>query len=193
MISKSLKLILYEKMWRFGLYSLGAQLELKEQNWNSLVAVGNAIQYLITGVDSICWNWGGSVQRSTYFADKLCNSTSQFDKLIFFSPQLQSVFMWCGVIVLLSALQFLPMACRKSENSFVWHWKPWPVSRYNSSCPISQPMPQPIKLPASLPDYKLGQTCQTLFQPSLLKPFPLVPELSHLLPKILPQEHCYSF
>ena len=138
-------------------------LELKEQNWNFLVAVGNAVQYLITGVDSICWNWLGGVHREVLilqinYAILLPSSS---EKLIFSSSQLQSVFMWCGVIVLLNALQFPPVACRKSENSFVWHWKPWPVSRYNSS----RPVPQPTKLPASLPDYNWGRPVRLYFNP----------------------------
>lgn len=51
---QSLTVILYDERWRFGFYSLGAPSELEEQNWNSFVAVGNTVSYLITGFNSIC-------------------------------------------------------------------------------------------------------------------------------------------
>lgn len=59
----------------------------------------------------------------------------------------------CDVVLLfcLKTFSVFPWHVKKSGNSLVWHWKPWLVSRYNLSCPISQPMPQPIKFLVHLP------------------------------------------
>ena len=59
----------------------------------------------------------------------------------------------CDVVSLfcLKPFSVFPWHIKKHENFLVWRWKPWLVSRYNLSCPISQPMPQPIKLLVNLP------------------------------------------
>ena len=59
----------------------------------------------------------------------------------------------CDVVPLfcLKPFSVFPWHIKKHEYFLAWHWKPWLVSRYNLSCPFSQPMPQPIKLLVNLP------------------------------------------
>ena len=140
---------------------------------------------LKNSINSVFWNFLGGKEvliLQVNYAILLPNSS---DKATFLSHQLKSMFTWCWIIVLFKALQFLPTACRESENSLMWHWKLCLASRYNSSCPISRPTPQLITPPVSLPNYKLGQTCKTLlFQLSPWKHLSLVPDFfySHSSP-----------